>query len=657
MFKNLIIIKIVSIILLFISLSSNGFSQGNKKDSINIYELSLEELLNIKVVTVSKSAENQSDAPGIITVLNKDEISRFGGTTLAAVLEQIPGLVGTTNYMSDRSIISMRGEQISANSNHVLLLINGRPAREMLEGGINSEMYESFPVNIIERMEIIKGPGSVLYGSNAFSGVINIITQKAEKTGASISAYGGNNGTFGTNADFKLKTSDLEIVVAARYLKKPDWELNYTVIEPNNPTPKTKDITIPNNGSGAFINVNYKNFSLISSYNTWVTSSFSSRGTIGDANWGKIFTNLGYKFNITSKWSSSINLGYTGSKLDVDSFPMNHRNSYELLGEWTNFVDFSKKAKLVFGGVISDMKGKEYNLLTGSKTYSSDGERFSYSGYVQLNYWCFSKLNLIGGIQLNKVKNIDLGIVPRAGIIYKPCEQISIKALYSEAYRAPSINELSLVNPALSGNLNLKPEKVATFDLSVNYFTKRSLITINYFNSKMTDIIIQNRKLANPMYDNVGIAYLQGLELETKFYINKSFYLFGSLLYQTSKDSANNSNIVPIANFSTKAGVSYTSDNGISASILDNFQGKLDDKYKSALNESPEKSYNRVNLHLDFNLNKLFSIDKKSNFNLYLHADNLFNKKVFLPLWGLALGRSVPYDLGRMVYIGGSIKF
>ena len=76
-------------------------------------------------------------------------------------------------------MVAARGDQTQINGGHILFLINGRPTREVLEGGIVSDLLEAFPVGILERIEVIKGPGSVLYGSDAFSAVVNLITQKA----------------------------------------------------------------------------------------------------------------------------------------------------------------------------------------------------------------------------------------------------------------------------------------------------------------------------------------------------------------------------------------------------------------------------------------------------------------------------------------------
>jgi outer membrane receptor for ferrienterochelin and colicin len=103
----------------------------------------------------------------------------------------VPGLNISSGFFADRSMVSLDGEQTRGTGGHVLFLINGRPVREVLEGGVSSDSLESFPVGALERIEVIQRPGSVLYGSDAFSGVINLITQKAIGENVDIRTTGG----------------------------------------------------------------------------------------------------------------------------------------------------------------------------------------------------------------------------------------------------------------------------------------------------------------------------------------------------------------------------------------------------------------------------------------------------------------------------------
>ncbi len=162
--------------------------------SADPFAMDLESLSNTKVTTASKFAEKLSDAPSVMTVVSQDELKRFAGLTLAEILNRVAGLNGSSGFFQDRSTIAVEGDQTRVDNGHVLLLINGRPVREIMEGGVSSDLLESFPVRILERIEVIKGPGSVLYGSDAFSGVINLITKKAVGSSMDFSGSGGPAG-------------------------------------------------------------------------------------------------------------------------------------------------------------------------------------------------------------------------------------------------------------------------------------------------------------------------------------------------------------------------------------------------------------------------------------------------------------------------------
>lgn len=264
---------------------------------------------------------------------------------------------------------------------------------------------------------------------------------------------------------------------------------------------------------------------------------------------------------------------------------------------------------------------------------------------------------LIGGFQANKVGNIDLDIVPRAGLIWYPVSRINVKALYSQAFRAPSINEIGLKHPAMQGNPNVKSEKVNTIDIGVNYQGEQIQGGVNYFFSRQTKVIFQDRsgKYALPTYDNIGEIDLQGVEFEGKYYLNKSLLLMASMLYQTNKDKEGDENVTPIANFGAKAGISYKSEKGVTVSLFDIYQGDLDKKYDTQVNPS-SGAYNLMNLHCRFNLNKFFDWKLNQDLSLLLQVDNLLDKEIWLPNWGLILGNSIPANQGRTVYFGMQVS-
>ncbi|MBN2102700.1 TonB-dependent receptor [bacterium] len=619
-------------------------------------DMTLEQILNMEVTTVSKSAELMSDAPGVISVLTKDEIERFGGTTLKDILERMPSLSVSTIYMTDRSTIAPRGDQVLPSSAHVLLLINGRPVREAQEGGIKSEMYESFPVNIIEKIEVIRGPGSVLYGSNAFSAVINVITEPVEETVFSVKGMAGQSGAYGAMAKAKVKLGDLSIAAAGRLFKKAEWETDWQYAVPDSAAGDTiVTHTIPNEGPGAFLEMKYKNLRFMSSYAQWETAYFiadyaSRFPSYGLATWDKLFLDLGYSLKVSDIWNMDFSVTDMRSTFETpSSWPYTARDSYEMVAEWTNFITPTDKLNIIFGGLYNYLDGEENVQGMGNVNHA---HRWSFGVYSQLDYKLLKSLKVIGGVQANKVEKIDLDIVPRGGIIWHPVDCLDVKALYSQAFRAPSINELGLKHVAMMGNPNLVPEKVNTMDIGINYQGDQIRLGINFFDSKMTDLIIQDRsgKFPVPTYDNIGEVSIQGIEFEGKYYLSNRWFLTGSMLYQTSEDKGGNENVTPIANLGAKAGISYRSEL-LTVSLFNSYQGNLDEKYETQLNPSPG-AYNMMNLYCRLNMKRLLNMNMSQSFALFLQVDNLLDKELWLPDWGLTPGKSMPVNPGRALYIG-----
>jgi outer membrane cobalamin receptor len=141
-------------------------------------ELTLDELMRIEISTASKSLEPEAGAPAIMTVVPREEILFSGAGSLAEFLDILPSIEVYSTFFNQQSILAMRGDISTTSNNHILFLVNGRPFRESISGSYNRSFLTAFPLSAIRRIEIIRGPASVLYGANAYMGVINIITEE-----------------------------------------------------------------------------------------------------------------------------------------------------------------------------------------------------------------------------------------------------------------------------------------------------------------------------------------------------------------------------------------------------------------------------------------------------------------------------------------------
>jgi outer membrane receptor for ferrienterochelin and colicins len=620
--------------------------------------MDLESLLNTKVITASKFSEKLSGAPGVMTVVTRDELRRFGGMTLREILERVPGLTGTTASFTDRSIVAARGDQTQINGGHILFLINGRPTREVLEGGIVSDLLEAFPVGILERIEVIEGPGSVLYGSDAFSAVVNLITQKADGNELIVNGEGGPSGAAATSGNVFIKHGDLSIVGSGQFHQYPDWSAPVA-----NTIFGIQNATIPDRGKGAYLELDYKGLTLMSSYTDW-TSAYLE-GEVGNARWRRGFADLGYHLKATDRWDMNFDITYTRTTLNAETaIPFITRDSYEALAEWSNVVRVGDRDQITFGALYDYIQGQEVFYGVSPASIISNGSRPGGAFYGQADHELTDTIKLIGGFQANKIGNISLNAVPRGGIVWTPTSRWSLKALYSQAFRAPSLNETllhyipppSIGGPSLLGNPDLVPEKVATIDVDFGYQGNRFQAGIDYFHSVLTDNIVQANASTNGTYMNLGRTTFDGVEAEGKYYFQKSLFFTGSASYQfnVSSNQSASPNITPIPNFGAKAGISYESTNGITAGLFDVYEGPVSG-YSGALNPKPS-AYSLLNANLRWDISKYVHAPSANRLALVAHAENLTNTAVWLPDWKDVPGDSIFVNRGRTIYAGIEIS-
>ncbi len=637
--------------------SGSAAQCGNRPSAAATSAASADESpLEIKVVTASKFAESISDAPGVISVVSHDELQRWGGITLAEILDRVPGLNLTTAYFTDRSIVAARGDQTKIDGGHVLFLINGRPTREVLEGGLVSDLLESFPVSALDHVEVIKGPGSVLYGSNAFSAVINLITRKHDANGFSASARPGGNDTLAATGEGTYSCGDFSLTGAAQLHQMPDWKTTYHYPSVDSilaSTPTTQSVNILNRSQGAYLGASYRGLTVMSSYTDWQTASFV-QGAIGEPRWKRGFADLGYEFNPSSRWTSTVNYTYTRNTFGTIESPNIRRDSSEQLLEWTNVIHPTSRDQLTIGALYNHQQGVETYYGLGSPIPVSVGDRNGSGGYVQLDHLIVDGVKGIVGLQANKIGDLDTSVVPRGGVIWVPNATFSVKALYGQAFRAPSISETTLTHPALSGNPNLLPEKVGTFDVELAYQRDRVQSSVNFFHSRQTDSIIVDTTTAPWHYANLGEATFHGVEVEGKYYVTRQVFVLGSVLHQAN-ESAGVQNITPIPNNSVKAGASYQGDEGLTVGVFDTLRGVVPG-YSLTVNPAPAAAH-LVGAQIRFDVARYFQGMGPTGLTFVANVENLTNTALWLPDLGGGTGDTIPVNRGRTFFVGAELSF
>jgi len=635
-------------ILLFLA-SACGASQtaapasSSTVQSTDLASMDIERLMDIKVTTASLFSDKLGQAPSIMSVVTSDELRRFGGTTLGEVLARVPGLTQTSESFDDRSVVAVDGDDLNdVAGGHILILINGRPTREVMAGGIISDLLESFPIEILERIEIIRGPGSVLYGSNAFSAVINLITRKAESNQAAVRVQVGPNGALVSSGHFFYKRGDFSMVGASQIHEVPNWPIAYLL--PPGP-PASEAVSWLDRGTGDYLGMSYKGLRFISSF-TELQTTFFEYFTTGESRLTRDFADLGYEHKARANWEMDFNATYTRSTFGTATAPIFiARDSDEFVGEWTNLITLTSKDRLTAGVLVNRIAGKELDALFTPPLVAAQDSRPAGAFYAQLDHHLLPSLKLIGGFQSNKSAGIPFSTVPRVGAIWSPAKWASIKVLYGQAFRPPSIDETFINVPQVVGNPKLRPETVATFNVGLSLQFTRLQFGVDYFHSHQSHSIVATAGTPIQFANLDGVTF-NGAEGEGKYYFRRDFFAQGSVLYQTNHDADGVTNVTPIPAIGFKAGVSYESHRGLVCGLFEASDGKA---RMAAPHFNPLTGWRHM-LHAELrqDISRLLHVPEGSTVAIAAHADDLLDQAVWVP----GSFDTVPMQQGRTIYAG-----
>ena len=176
-------------------------------------------------------------------------------------------------------------------------------------------------------------------------------------------------------------------------------------------------------------------------------------------------------------------------------------------------------------------------------------------------------------------------------------------------------------------------------------------MSADYFNSRQTDLIIQNGAVYPAVYYNDPVpVHFQGGEAESKFYLGREWFLIGSALYQFNDSGSGAKNLSPSPAALAKAGISYQSAKGVTASLFDAWQSNIAG-YQSTLNP-PADAFHSFSAHARYDLSKRWLRLDTRGFALFVNGDDLLNKPIWLPALGSGTANTLPVTRGRTVSFG-----
>lgn len=636
-----------------------------------LFEASFEELMDMSFSTASKYQQNTGDAPSVSTIVTAEEIKRFGANSLYEIMERVTSVYMTGSNFFPQNVMAMRGTLLGHYDNHILLLMNGRPVRESYAGGVNFSIYNAFPVENIERLEIIRGPGSVLYGTNAYSGVVNIITKTEIDNGIRLSigagSFSANKVTLSGNYDDQEIAS---VQWGINYFDEKGWDFGAV---DNNGNFGTKDFGEEN--LGVFVSAQIDQFDINAFYTRsdqdfiGASANWSGSPPINDRNMksDRLFMDLGYTFAFSDSWYLNANVSYAEMEFDHYNYTASSEDTFF---ELTNHWQVHEALRWITGATIWEQEVSSAERLRAAPV--PDFSSTWYSLYTQLEHQTTDELKLFAGAQLNKAENVDADIVPRLGAIYSFNQKAGLKLMYAEAFRAAfgvetgfSLilkNEDGTNRGGLRGNPSLNPETVKTTDFQLYYNDDDYQLSATLFHSKLGNLVSRERAADNVLdFINEGSIDSRGIELDAKINLNQQLHLVANYSYQVNENGKGIENFTTAPNSLFKAGFIYYLNGGHSVALFNNYVGEATDvailnQSRAAVNPEAD-SYHLATANITLDLANLFKSDKFKDTSFKVYAYNLFNQSIHHPDF---IGRRIntlPARSERAIYAQITVGF
>lgn len=553
--------------------------------------MSYSEALNVSIATGSPQTLRR--APAVASVITAADIQAMGATDLDQVLETVPGIHVNRTPNSNSPVYVIRGI-VSAFNPQVLMLQNGIPITTAYIGN-RGNIWGGNPVEHIARIEILRGPGSALYGSDAYAGVINIITKgAAEVSGTEV---GIRAASYSSGDLWFQHGGKIGAVALASYLRYGQSDGNHSLVEADAQTRNDKLFNTSASLAPGYTNNQLKavDANLDAQTGAWrarfgykrrydmgsglgiasaldPTSRQQSERITSSLTWteAQLTHDWGAGATISSQqYAQEIPTWYhlmpAGLVYPTGAFPngmIAAPETWERTIRASAYADYSgwqlHRIRLGIGHDDIDMyRTREYRNFN----YASNGMPIPLPQVIEISSTPFIRpqrrhinyvfmqdewnlaadWNLTAGLRHDRYSDFGSTTNPRLALVWDASYDLTAKLLYGRAFRAPAfVESYGISNPVALGNPLLKPERNATTELALAWqLSTNASVNLSLYHYMMHDII---RTVPNPVagtgatYANTGDQHGDGAELESKWLLSPTLQFSGNYAWQRSID-------------------------------------------------------------------------------------------------------------------------
>jgi outer membrane receptor for ferrienterochelin and colicins len=496
------------------------------------------------VYSASKYEQKVTKAPASISIVTGDEIKKYGYRSFSQILSSLRGFYSTSDRIY--GFAGARGFGLPSDYNsRLLLLIDGHRYNDSMFDAFDTS--EGFPVDldIIERIEVVRGPSSSLYGTSAVFGVINVITKRGrDQHGANFKFSYGSNDTHKTSvsAGNRFKNGLEAFVTGTFYDSQGYNKLFYK--EFDDPV-HNNGLSIGNDGErdrklmlkasfgdfsfqGLHLNRNkdVPTASLGALFNS-PTLTAHDQATFFELKYDHTFEN---QLNLQSRISYN-NYRFKGTILldpalnpnpSIVPSAFTSRDTSLVNSDWWRFEVEARKLMwndhhITVGGQYQDNFHQFQTFFNSESTFlNKPVSTFQWALFIQDDYSITDTLSLNAGVRFDYYSIFGSTINPRAGLIFNPWQSTTFKLLYGQAFRAPNQAELNNDIGRITSNPNLQPEKLDTLEFIIeHYFTQQLRAEFNVFHTNLTDnITTAPNSNGFVQYQNIGDVESIGVETQ-----------------------------------------------------------------------------------------------------------------------------------------------
>ena len=508
------------ILLLCCIVSTTAWAQT---DSIN-------SLPNV-VITGTRNAVDVRHLPNTVTVIDRQTLIQNEQVNILPTLTQeVPGLFVTSRGVMGYGVsggaaggINLRG--ISGGSGQLLVLIDGHPQYQGIYGHPIADAYQTL---MAERVEVLRGPASVLYGSNAMGGVINIVTREAKRNGSltTLNLGAGSYGTIQTEVGNQMRCGRFSSTVAAQYSRSDNHRPRMGFEQYGGYAKVGYDL---NEHWNTYVDADITHFNASYPGSTdkpmWSADQWITRGAVSAAlenhyertSGGiSVYTNFGrHKIDDGTDDITKPTTRYFRSKDALTGFSL-YQSAQLFAGNRTTIgLDYQH----IYGKAYYTDKGTGDILDTPNKQ-SGRSHRNEVAGYVDFRQDLTSWLTIDAGLSLDHHSISGTEWIPQGGIVVRPIKTGEAKAMVSKGFRNPTMREMFLYPPS---NTDLKPERLMNYELSWRHRTSEFTYAVNFFYMKGDNMIQQGTVDGKPRLLNTGDIENWGFEVELKYPIGRYF--------------------------------------------------------------------------------------------------------------------------------------